>query len=98
MEKRICDSIRDRKIIEFSYEGGIRVVEPHCYGLQRETGREVLLGYQTGGYTRSGGVPDWRVYDISKVSDLRITDISFLGPRSGYNPEDPQFSEAFCKL
>jgi hypothetical protein len=98
MKKRLCDSIRDRRIIEFHYEGGIRVVEPHCYGLQRETGEEVLLGYQTGGHTRTGGVPDWRLYEVSRISGLKITDISFLGPRSGYNPEDPRFSEAFCKL
>jgi hypothetical protein len=98
MKKLICDSIRERKIIEFHYEGGIRVVEPHCCGLHRDTGKEVLIGYQTGGHTRSGGVPDWRVYEVSNISGLKVTDISFLGPRSGYDPEDPRISEVFCKL
>lgn len=98
MNRRICGAIEERKIIEFRYKGGIRVVEPHCYGIHEGSGKEVLSGYQTGGYTESGGTPDWRTYDISGVSDLKVTDISFLGPRSGYNPEDPRMSEIFCKL
>ncbi len=32
MKKEIIKAIENLNVIEFDYEGEIRVVEPHCYG------------------------------------------------------------------
>lgn len=53
MDAVICGAIGDRAEIRFSYDGGTRTAEPHCHGISL-TGKEILRGYQTGGFSRPG--------------------------------------------
>ena len=48
MNTAICAAIKNRAVVEFYYNGGLRTVEPHCHGIST-AGNEVLRGYQTGG-------------------------------------------------
>lgn len=98
MNNQICDSIKGKNIIEFLYEGGNRVVEPHCYGIHKQTENEVLCGYQISGYSQSGNIPDWRLYDVSKITGLKITEKIFSKPRQYYNPNDKRMSKIFCNI
>ncbi|MFN3967252.1 MAG: hypothetical protein ACK4JE_06115 [Endomicrobiia bacterium] len=84
MNNLICEAIKYRRVIKFTYEGHERIVEPHTYGIHKDTGNEVLSAYQIGGYSSSGKVPYWRLYIVSKISNLQITDENFLEPRPGY--------------
>ena len=35
MNQVICDAIRNRCVLKFTYDGHPRIVEPHAYGLSR---------------------------------------------------------------
>lgn len=98
MESQICDAIENKKIIEFFYEGHKRIVEPHCYGIHKDTNNEVLCAYQIGGYSSSRSVPLWRLYIIFKMSEIIITDTQFENPSSGYKKNDSRMSIIFCQL
>ena len=98
MNTQICKAITNKNVIEFYYDGGTRIVEPHCYGIHNDTGNELLCGYQTGGYSKSGNLPDWRLYTIPEISGLRITDDQFSNARHGYKPNDSRMSRIFCQL
>ena len=62
----ICQAIGTRAVIEFSYGGGHRVVEPHTHGIST-AGNEVLRGYQVSGYSSSQSSPFWRLFDVSRI-------------------------------
>jgi len=98
MNSLICNAIAKKNIIEFYYKGGIRRVEPHCYGIHKDTGNEVLRGFQIDGYSESKKIPYWRLYIVSEMSGLRITDDLFLSPRPEYNPNDSHMSTIFCNI
>ena len=98
MKSKLCDAIAYKKIIQFYYEGGIRVVEPHCYGIHKTTGEEVLCAFQTEGFSRSGGLPGWRFFIIDKVSQLKVRKEHFIEPRPLYNPNDKRMSTIFCNV
>ena len=80
MEKNInpeiCDAISSRKMIQFSYDGGIRIVEPYCYGLTKE-GNEVLRAFQIKGYSKSGNPYGWKLFKVSKIKNLKINEDHF---------------------
>jgi len=40
MRTDICSAINAKKVIQFYYNGGTRLVEPFCYGVHRDTGNE----------------------------------------------------------
>jgi hypothetical protein len=88
MRDTIIEAIKSRRLIEFSYDGGVRTVEPHCYGQSRK-GNDVVRAFQVGGYSSSGKM-GWKLYDLSKVYSLTLLDEVFDGPRTGYTKGDSE--------
>jgi len=98
MNQLICEAIKSKRVLKFIYEGFERIVEPHTYGVHKDTGNEVLSAYQIGGYSSSGKIPYWRLYVVSKISDLQITNDTFSQPRPGYKKGDSRMSKIFCEI
>jgi len=96
MNSVLCEAIEGKLLIEFFYEGGIRIVEPHCYGIS-SAGNEALRGYQIGGFSSSGTL-GWRMFTLSKVRNMAVTVKTFPNPRPGYKKGDRGMKEIFCEL
>lgn len=95
MNQIICDAIHNRQMLEFTYHGHPRVVEPHAYGLSLAR-NEVIRCYQTGGTSRSGEV--WKLLKVDEIESLTVTEKHFVGERSGYARGDKRMSTIFCEL
>lgn len=96
MNSEIKDAIRNQKLIEFYYDGGIRTVEPHCYGITT-AGNEGLRAYQVDGYSSSGRM-GWKMYDLGKASSINILDETFDSSRPGYNRGDKGMSRIYQEI
>ncbi len=96
MKAEICNAIRKKNLLEFYYEGGIRVVEPHCYGITTAQ-NEGLRAYQIEGYSSSGKM-GWKMFDLSKAEDISVSNNVFDSPRSGYRRGDKGMSRIYCEL
>lgn len=66
MSDIICKAIQEQKVLEFTYDGHHRKVEPYCHGRSKK-GKESLRGYQIAGgsspilaslYRSEDGEPD----------------------------------------
>lgn len=79
MNQVIEQAITSKSLVEFLYSGHIRIVEPHVLGVNGGTTQ--LLGYQVGGSSSSGGIPEWRRFDLPRMSGLKIRNESFPGKR-----------------
>lgn len=95
MDRRICDAVASRSVVEFSYGGGTRMVEPHCHGMST-TGKEVLRGYQTGGYSSSGNAEGWRLFVVSDIRNFQVLVETFERNRPNYNPNDSAMTTVHC--
>jgi hypothetical protein len=93
----VCNAIRDRSVIEFSYDGGLRIVEPHCHG-RNKNGTQVVRAFQTDGYSKSGNSSGWRLFDVDKIVGLRRTGASFASNGPGYNPNDANMSYVYSHV
>jgi hypothetical protein len=97
MRDILCAAIISRHLVEFSYEGGVRIVEPHMVAAN-ELGHYALSGWFLAGLSNSG-TPGWREYLLTKISNLRLRDETFSGPRSGCNPSGgSKFPSVYCRL
>jgi hypothetical protein len=90
----LCKAIRSRRLVQFSYEGLIRVVEPYIVG-QAPSGNLVLSGWAVRG-SKSGHFPRWRYYSLGKIEAVTVLEEPFAGPRPGYNRRDPHLKRIFC--
>ncbi len=97
MNSMVCAAIHDRSVIEFIYKNRTRIVEPYCHGVS-QAGNEVLRAFQIGGDSDSGNPVGWKLYEMSRMSVLRTTGASFVGPRPGYNPNDTQMTLIHCRV
>ena len=97
MNKDICSAIKTKRIITFYYDGGLRRIEPYCHGVTKK-GNEVLRAFQISGYSRSGSPIGWKLFSVSKISNLKILDETFHSIRRDYNPNDSVMSRIFCRV
>jgi hypothetical protein len=96
MNDDIVSAIRNGNLVEFHYEGEVRIVEPHCYGVTT-AGNEGLRAYQTGGYSSTGKF-GWKLYDLGKADDIIVNDDTFEGPRNGYKKGDSAMKHIYEEL
>lgn len=97
MNTAICAAIANRAIVQFTYDGGTRTVEPHAHGTST-AGNEVLRGFQTDGVSRSGEPVGWKLYTAAKMSAFRQTGQTFSSNRLGYNPNDEAMAVVHCHV
>jgi hypothetical protein len=93
----VCRSIRERKRLVFTYGGRARVVEPYCHGFTGK-GEERLRAIQVGGSSGSGGFGFGKLWDVAKMSDMRISDERFEPNDPDYNPNDSALERIHCRI
>jgi hypothetical protein len=89
-------SILDHRVVEFVYQGYRRTVEPYLLGLH-DAGEVLLLGYQTAGPSHSGEIPGSRTFITTGIGEVDVTDRSFAGPRSDFNPYRHSMLDIFAR-
>ena len=93
----IISAIQRKAVLEFSYNGKRRIVEPQTYGLST-TGREVLRAYERSvrkDAKRSGMA---KLFDLAKISGLEETGLKFQQALPTHNPDDSAMVEIFATL
>lgn len=96
MNPEICNAISNKNLLEFTYNGSVRVVEPHSYGVTTK-GREGLNGYQVSendSHQKFG----WRMFDMSKAESLTVLEKTFSKPRNDYIRGGSGMKKLFCEL
>ena len=97
MNRSICEAVRVKAVVRFSYGGVLRSVEPHCHGIS-SAGSEVLRGYQTGGYSGAGNPVGWRLFEVAKISGFGQSGQMFSSARPAYNPYDRGMVSVHCHV
>lgn len=95
MNTIVSEAINEKKTLSFFYDGGIRTVEPFCYGISTK-GNEVLRAFQTGGHSESGKL-GWKLFRVDEMSSISTSN-SFQGDREGYKRGDRHIPNIFCEI
>src|SRR6478672_12858739 len=80
VHERILTAIHGKRLLRFRYHDKHRIVEPHDYGIQKET--VYLFAYQIAGESGSSRLPDWRKFAVTRISRLELLEKPFPGSRS----------------
>ena len=79
LDRLLKNAINEWRLVAFTLAGRPRVAEPHDYGLIE--GEPRLFFYQVGGESSPGATLGWRWAVLSKISEFRVLDKRFRGPR-----------------
>ena len=81
----------------FAYRGAVRIAEPHLYG-KTTAGKEAMSAWMRQGWSRTDPQGGWRMFLLDQVTDLSLLPEHFAAPRPDFNPDDPHFTEVFCRV
>ena len=93
----IAEAIARKQLLRITYDGYIRDVEPHTYGIDKKS-QCALVAYQIRGGSRSGEYIGWKTFRESEMHALSILDETFATPRHGYRRNDPAFASIIAQL
>jgi hypothetical protein len=95
---RIRFAIAHKHLLEIRYNNGLRLVEPHDYGVLK--GLERLLVYQLGGPARPSNrtVVGWRLFDVSKIEDCGVLEKNFRGRRSHPQQRHQRWDTVYARV
>ncbi|WP_429924516.1 WYL domain-containing protein [Agrobacterium vitis] len=88
----IISAIENKKVLQFSYHGTQRTVEPHLCGYNTN-GKLTLSAWQLTG-TGEG----WRDFVIPEISNPAETGATFSATRPGYNKNDSTMSRILARV
>lgn len=97
MSHPLCLAIAQREVIRFTYDGGMRTVEPHAHGYSK-AGHAVLRGYQLEGASSSGVPVGWKLFAIGRMGPATGTGTRFATPRAGYARWDREMTTVCCQV
>lgn len=96
IHRAIYEVIATLHVVEIEEETGrTRIGEPHDYGILN--GKPMLLFYQTGGYSKSGGLPQWRNLDPCKMRAVRVLERTFRGGRATETGQHREWERLFIR-
>ena len=93
----ICQAIQQLRKLVFHYNGLRRIVAPYCYGIStRDT--EVLRAVQIGGASSSKGYGFGKLWTVSEMSRIEISEEHFEPSDPLYNPNDSAMKRVICRV
>jgi len=98
VKNKIIEAIKSKRKVEINYKGeGYRIVCPHAIYIST-TGKTLVDAYQLSGYsTQFEKIPDWRQFDIEKITVFKDLDDTF-NVAHGYNSLSDKYSNAIAKI
>lgn len=93
----LIDAIKNRKVLQVSYDGQRRIIEPHCYGIGT-SGNNLLRCFQSSGGSNSGKYVDWKLMLTEKILDLSVSNDVFSSARNGYRRGDRAMRHIYAEL
>lgn len=94
----IIAAIKNHQYLEFQYEGHFRKVVPFAYGGQVTTHNKVMRALQVAGSSSSGKFDFPKLFDVNKISSLRVLEEAFSGIPVGYEKGDKHINPIECEL
>ena len=97
MNTDLVRAIREKRLIEFTYKsGGVRVAEPHDYGIQK--GIERLLAFQLSGESRTRTERGWKDLRLADIRNLRVLEQRFPGSRGDSSQKHRTWDVLFARV
>jgi hypothetical protein len=91
--ERIAKAIQYKEVIAFVYEGEKYRIEPFILGIHRDTKKPVVKCYHNKAHEAKDNPDNWRLFEIEKMTDVRLTAVRIKDSRIGYTGRDKDFSK-----
>jgi Fic family protein len=98
IDEQLRFAISNKRLIEVTYGGASRIVEPHDFGVHK--GLKRLLAYQQRQSGMSGRkiLSGWRLFDVGKIDKCDILTTTFKGSRGGQHEHHYEWDPLYARV
>ena len=97
LDRELRFAIANKRLLQLSYEGATRVVEPHDYGLRNGV-RTVLAFQREKAGRRDRDVRGWRWLDAATIADCVVLEAPFRGTRDAPGQQHRHWDVLFARV
>jgi hypothetical protein len=80
LDQQLRFAIAHTRLLRLTYNGVVRITEPHDYGVHRGTTRLLVYQRSKAGASDQDAI-GWRLLDTGKISDCAVLEATFSGTR-----------------
>ncbi|HTX87123.1 MAG TPA: hypothetical protein VMC41_03625 [Candidatus Nanoarchaeia archaeon] len=96
--ENLKEAIKEKRQIKINYNSqGIRTILPAALYYHQHTGKLLVDAFQINGYSESGEVPGWKIFEVDKIFQLSLTEI-FFSTIAGYNRFSNRYLNAVARI
>jgi hypothetical protein len=81
IDEKLRFAIAHRRLLQLSYHGKVRIVEPHDYGVQGGKARLLIYQISVAGQAENSKTRGWRLLDVSSITACETLKETFAGSR-----------------
>ena len=97
LDRQLRFAIANKRLIRLTYQGAVRVVEPHDYGL-RDGGRQVLIFQLEKAGRADREIQVWRTFDLQKFEECLVLDDTFSGTREAAGQRHHRWDVLYARV
>jgi hypothetical protein len=92
-----CEAIERRALLEFQYQGHVRVVQPYCFGVSMRD-NDVVRAVQVRGTSASNQLGIGKLWNVAEIREPRLLEETFTPDDPNYNPNDTAMKRIYCRI
>lgn len=98
IDEQLRFAIANKRLIEVTYSGAPRVVEPHDYGVIKEVTRLLAYQHRQNGVSGRRVLSGWRLLDVSRIEKCDVLSTTFQGSRGGAHEHHYQWNPLYARV
>lgn len=98
VDEQLRFAIAHKRLVQLTYGGHVRVLEPHDYGVQKGMLRLLAFQIRGGSFHAKGGKYGWKLLSLSKIQACTVLDERFPGSRARSTQEHLVWDRLFGRV
>lgn len=91
-------AIAHRRIVRLRYHAKTREAEPHDYGVMHDRPRLLIYQRRELDDVSAKRTEGWRLLDVAKIEDLKLTDETFPGSRAASHEDHFSWDVVYARV
>jgi hypothetical protein len=97
LDAQLRFAIANKRLLRFTYDGAVRVAEPHDYGVRGDETKVLAFQREKAGRT-TDATRGWRWLDTSKIHDCSVLDDTFAGSRQAPHQQHHHWDVLYARV
>jgi hypothetical protein len=98
VDQQARKAIAERRLLQLTYQGKSRVVEPHDYGMLGGKARLFVYQLRVVGEVESAKTRGWRLLDVDGITRCDVLEQTFPGSRGASHQDHHEWDVVYARV